>query len=316
MHGAKVFSKLDLKEGYHQLELEEHSRAITTFSTHKGLFRYKRLIFGMNTAFEVFQRTLQHSISNCEGQNNISDDIIVYSCTQEEHDRNLERVLQRLDELNRTLKKEKCIFSVPKLVFSGFTLSEEGISPDVTKVDAVRNFKTPESVADVRSFLGLVSYCSRFIRDYSTLTDPLRYLTKKHAKWKWTTEHQDAFDKLKDALTSSEVLAFYNPNAETKLIVDASGVGLGAILCQKQDDDSFRPVSYASRALDYVQQTYSQTECEALSVFYLCQKFRQYIYDMDIEIVTDHKPLLSLFSVNASPPPRIQKWFVYWINCE
>ena len=118
MHGAKVYSKLDLKEGYHQLELEEHSREITTFSTHKGLFQYKRLIFGMNTAFEVFQRTLQHSLSNCEGQNNIFDDIIVYGCTQEEHDRNLVRVLQRLDELNLTLKKEKCIFSVSKLVFS------------------------------------------------------------------------------------------------------------------------------------------------------------------------------------------------------
>ena len=310
MHGAKVFSKLDLKEGYHQLELEEHSREITNFSTHKGLFRYKRLIFGMNTAFEVFQRTLQHSLSNCEGQNNISDDIIVYGCTQEEHDRKLERVLQRLDELNLTLKKEKCIFSVPKLVFSGFTLSGEGISPVVTKVDAVRNFKTPESVADVRSFLGLVNYCSRFIRDYSTLTDPLRDLTKKHTKWKWTAEHQDAFDKLKDALTSSEVLAFYNPNAETKLIVDASGVGLGAILCQKQDDDSFRPVSYASRALDDVEQRYSQTEREALSVLYSCQKFHHYIYDMNIEIVTDHKPLLSLFSVNSSPPPRIQKWLL------
>ena len=310
MHGAKVFSKLDLKEGCHQLELEEHSREITTFSTHKGLFRYKTLIFGINTAFEVFQRMLQHSLSNCEGQNNISDDIIVYGYTQEEHDRNLERVLQRLNELNLTLKKEKCIFSVPKLVFSGFTLSGEGISPDVTKVDAVRNFKTPESVADVRSFLGLVNYCSRFIRDYSTLTDPLRDLTKKHTKWKWTTEHQDAFDKLKDALTSSEVLAFYNPNAETKLIVEASGVGLGAILCQKQDDDSFCPVSYASRALDDVEQRYSQTEHEALSVFYSCQKFHHYIYDMNIEIVTDHKPLLSLISVNSSPPPRIQKWLL------
>ena len=105
IHGAKGFSKLDLKEGYHQLELEEHSREITTFSTHKGLFQYKTLIFGMNTAFEVFQRTLQHGLSNCEGQNNISDDIIVYGRTEEEHDRNSERVLQRLDELNLILKK-------------------------------------------------------------------------------------------------------------------------------------------------------------------------------------------------------------------
>ena len=105
MNGAKCFSKLDLKEGYHQLELEEHSREITTFSTHKGLFQKKTLIFGMNTAFEVCQKTLQHRLSDCEGQNNISDDIIVYGRTQEEHDRNLERVLQRLDELNLTLKK-------------------------------------------------------------------------------------------------------------------------------------------------------------------------------------------------------------------
>ena len=138
---------------------------------------------------------------------------------------------------------------------------------------------------------------------------PLRELTKKHTKWKWTTEHQDAFDKLKDALTRSEVLSFYNPNAEIKLIVDASGVGLGAILCQKEENDSFRSVSYASRALDD-EQRYSQTEREALSVLYSCQKFHHYIYNMDIEIVTDHKPLLSLFSTNSSPPSRIQKWLL------
>ena len=106
-------------------------------------------------------------------------------------------------------------------MFSRFTLLGEGISQDVTKLDAVRNFKTPECVADVKSFLGLVNYCSRFIRDYSTLTDPLRDLTNMHTKWKWTTDHQDPFDKLKDALTSSEVLTFYNPNGERKLIVDA-----------------------------------------------------------------------------------------------
>ena len=123
----------------------------------------------MNTAFEVFRRTLRHGLSNCEGQSNISDDIIVYGLTQQEHDRNLERVLQRLDELNLTLKKES-IFSVPELVFSGFAISQEGISPGVTKVDAVRNVKTPESVADFRSCLGTVNYCSRFIRDFSTLT--------------------------------------------------------------------------------------------------------------------------------------------------
>ena len=133
---------------------------------------------------------------------------------------------------------------------------------------------------------------------------------KKHTKWRWTAEHQDTFDKLKDALTSSEVLAFYNPNAETKLMVDASSVGLGAILWQKHDDDSFCPVSHASRALDDVEQRYSQTECDALSVLYSCQKFHHYIYDIDIEIVTDHKPLLSLFSVNSSPPPHIQKWLL------
>ena len=97
---------------------------------------------------------------------------------------------------------------ISKLIFSEFTLSGERISPDVTKVDAVRNFKTPESVANVRSSPGLVNYCSGFICDYSTLTAPLRDLSKKHTKWKRTTEHQDAFDNLKNALTSSEVLAF------------------------------------------------------------------------------------------------------------
>ena len=170
--GSKVFSKLDLKWGYHQLELSPESREITTFATHCGLFRYKRLLFGVNSASEQYQYEIQTALAGIEGQENISDDIIVHGKDQKEHDLWLEKVIMRLKERGLALNAEKCQFSMDKLTFFGMVLSGNGISCTEEKVKAVKETREPRTVSETRSFLGLVNYCGRFIPNLATVSEP------------------------------------------------------------------------------------------------------------------------------------------------
>ena len=172
--GSKVFSKLDLKWGYHQLELSPESREITTFATHCGLFRYKRLLFGVNSASEQYQYEIQTALAGIEGQENISDDIIVHGKDQKEHDLRLEKVIVRLKERGLTLNAEKCQFSMDKLTFFGMVLSGKKRKEEEEKVKAVKAAREPRTVSETRSFLGLVNYCGRFIPDLATVSEPLR----------------------------------------------------------------------------------------------------------------------------------------------
>ena len=145
----------------------------------------------------------------------------------------------------------------------------------------MKTTKAPTTQTEVRSFLGLVNFCRKFIKDYSTITAPLRRLTKKNEKFSWGKEEQESFDELKKRLCGAEVLAYYRPHAETKLIVDASPVGLGAILTQMQEDGEYRPVSYSSYALNETEMRYSQIEREALAILFGCMDFHFFLYDKD-----------------------------------
>ena len=307
INGSKVFSKLDLKWGYHQLELDEDSRDITTTVTHKGHYRYTRLIFGMNNAAEYYQYHIGDAIRDCAGAHNISDDIIVHGNDQAEHDLRLEGLLQTLQEKNLTLNPEKCQFRMTKITFMGYLLSERGIGPTSSNVEAVKNARRPESASEVRSFLGLVNFSARFIPDLSTTAEPLRELTKKDVKFEWKRAHEEAFSKLKDKLSHAQTLAYFDKNAKTKIVADASPVGLGAVLIQEQNGVE-QVVSYASRSLTGVERRYSQTEKEALALVWACERFHMYLYGITFELITDHKPLEVIYSRNSTPSARIQRW--------
>ena len=157
-------------------------------------------------------------------------------------------------------------------------------------------------------------------KDYSTLTAPLWRLTKKSVPFSWGKREQEPFESLKASLTSDEVMAYYNPSAETVVIVDGNPVGVGAILTPKQDDASFRPVFYGSKALTPTHSKYSRTEREALAVLLAYQKYHYYLYGIHFDIVTDHKLLLGIYSPTANPPPRIEKWALklqpYDLHCD
>ena len=302
-----MFSKLDLKWGYHQIELDPASREITTFVTHKGLRRYKRLMFGISSAPEVYQHVIQQALEGCNGVRNISDDIIVFGKDAAEHNANLEQVFKRLGEKGLTVNREKCLFGVAALTFFGVVVSGNGVSPEDKKIEAIRTVRKPSNAAEVRSFLGLVNYCARFIPNFATMADPLRQLTKKGTPWVWTNAHQTAFQQLKAALTSESVMAHYDPTAPTHLRVDASPVGLGAILTQTQRG-VVRPVAYASRTLTDVERRYSQTEKEALAIVWGCERFHLYLYATEFELFTDHKPLEAIYHPRSKPPARVERW--------
>ena len=178
LNGATVFSKLDLRAGYHQLSLAPESRYITTFTTHKGLWRYTRLNFGTNSASEIFQKTIQDQLRNVSSAQNISDDIIVFGKTRANHDATLDAVCQKLAEVNLTLNKKKCEFNKPSVTFFGFVFSGKGIASDPKKIEAIKNAPAPTTASGVRSFLGMTTYCAKFIPKFSGVSAPLRELTK------------------------------------------------------------------------------------------------------------------------------------------
>ena len=307
LNGSKVFSKLDLKWGYHQIELDEKSRDITTFSVHNGLYRYKRLFFGVNSATEQYQHEIQRVISGIEGARNISDDIIVHGPDQETHDERLEAVVKRLAQSGLTLNSAKCEFNMAELTFMGLLLSEKGIGTTEERVKAVREFREPQNASEVRSFLGLVTYSSRFIPDFATQSEPLRKLIKKDVKFEFGKEQQHAFESLKDAVSDSGTLAYYKRYAPTRIICDASPVGLGAALVQKQDGE-WTVVAYASKSLSDCETRYSQNEKEALAIVWACEKFHAYIFATQFEILSDHEALKVLYGPRSRPSARIERW--------
>lgn len=228
MNNSKVFSKLDLRWGYHQIELSKESREITTFITHKGLYRYKRLMFGISSAPEKYQQVIQQTLQGIEGVHNISDDIIVHGATHDQHNERLRKVMRRVRECGLTLNLGKCQFPMSELKFMGHVLSSRVVGVAADKVKAVVEAREPESVSEVRSFLGLVNYNGRFIPDLATLSEPL--LIKKNVEIQWGPEQAAAFQKLKNELARAEIVGYYDKDAETRVISDASPVGLGAVL--------------------------------------------------------------------------------------
>lgn len=312
LSGASVFSKLDLNQGYNQLELDESSRFITTFTTHLGLRRYTRLFFGINSAAEVFQEAIRNVLQGITGAINISDDILIFGKTQSEHDENLHKTLRRLSEKGLTLNRAKCELNVKSVEYFGHVFSSDGVSASKTKVDAIKNMPSPTNVGELRSLLGMMNYCgSRFVPDYAGLTHKLRQLTKKDVDWSWNSDHENTVKMLKDAVAENITLTYFNAKHKTELYCDASPVGLCAILTQINERGERNIIQFASRSLSSVESRYSQTEREALSVVFGCEHFHMFLYGSSFMVITDHKPLTYMYGPNASLrklTPRLERW--------
>jgi len=186
------------------LERHEESRPITTFAAHLGLFQYTRLFFGVSSAPELYQYVIRQVLRNCPGTANIADDI-VHGKSKAEHDVRLGKVFQTLLEAGLTLNKKKCQFGMTQLEFMGHLISYRGVGPTKSRVEAIRQAREPQSAAEVRSFLGLVNFCSRFIQNMASVSEPLRRLTRQNVKYEWKDEQKEAFQKLKNAMTEAQL---------------------------------------------------------------------------------------------------------------
>jgi len=290
LNGATHFITLDLSSGYHQLELAPESCHVTTFSTHIGLRRYKRLSFGVNAASEIFQEAITELLPGLPGCKNLSDDINVFGKGREEHNKNLRGVPHRLKGNNLRLNEDKCEFSKTQIKFYGHIFSSSGLRPDPRKVEAIHKASPHMKHSKVRSLLGTEQYVSRFTPNYATITTPLRLLTQQDTPWKWEQEEQRALTELKKALVGDQVMSYFEPRKKTEIIVDASPFGLDGFLIQEG-----KVLGYASRALSNVERRYSQTERKMLAVAWGVEHFYLYVYGAKFSVITDHEPLIGLF---------------------
>ncbi|XP_055633366.1 uncharacterized protein K02A2.6-like [Toxorhynchites rutilus septentrionalis] len=303
---AKWFSRLDVKEAFHQVELENGSRYITTFITHMGLFRYKRLMYGIACASELFQRILEQILSPfSKNVVNFIDDILIFASTEQEHDRVLDAVLSTLNRYGMLLNQGKCVFKVSELEFLGHVISPDGICPSNSKVECLQKFRAPSTSEEVRSFLGLVTYIGRFLPNLATITAPLRELTHSGVKFIWGEKQQTSFEKLKELIGNVQHLRFFDNTLRTRVIADASPVALGAVLLQYKGptDDDPRPIAYASKSLTTTEKRYCQTEKEALALVRAVERF-PYIFWGEIKYRKGINNVADPFSrlVEEQPP--------------
>ena len=310
IQGAKFFSKMDANSGFHQIPLDEASRCLTTFITPLGRYCYCRLPFGISSAPEYFQKRMTEILDGLNGVLCMIDDVLVYGATQEEHDRRLLASLEQIQKAGITLNRAKCQFGVTCIHFCGYVIDSSGIRPNPAKVEALTHMPTCQSVADVRRFLGMANQLGRFSPSLAALSQPLRELLVKTNDWCWGIAQQQAFDRIKAELSSSPVLALYNPNYDTCVSSDASSFGLGAVIRQKQPSGEWQPVAYQSRAMTPTEQRYSQIEKEALGITWACERFSHYLLGSTFSIETDHKPLVPLLSSKPldSLPPRVLRF--------
>ena len=324
---AQIFSTLDLKAGYWQVEMAEECKAYTAFTCGPlGFYECDTMPFGATNAPATFQR-LMH---DCLGDLNMNwcivylDDIIIFSDTKEEHLKRLEAVFQKLHAAGLKLKPSKCFFFREEIEYLGHVVSGKGISTNPKKVEAVAKWPTPQTVYDVRSFLGFVGYYRRFIRNFSKIAKPIREVitglenqSKRSAKKtfvEWTEAADSAFEHLKKSCTSTPILTYPDYKLPFVLHTDSSSEGLGAVLYQKKNG-KMRVIAYASRSVSKAESHYPAHKLEFLALKWaVCEKFHEYLYGSNLfEVYTDNNPLTYVLS-SAKLDACGQRWVAKLAN--
>jgi hypothetical protein len=304
MVGAKVFSKIDLRSGYHQIKIRASDIPKTTFSTRYGLYEYLVMSFGLTNA-PAYLMYLMNSVFMPELDKFVVvfiNDILVYLKNEAEQAKHLHTLLQRLREHRLFAKLSKCDFLLKEIKLLGHTISKGGIAVDPDKVQEVMNWKPPTTVHQIQSFLGLARFYRRFIPDFSRIAKPMIELLKRGAKFESGQKCEDAFHTLWQHMTTAPVLAQPDNNRPFDVYCDASGTGLGCVLMQDN-----RVIAYASRALWPHEQNYPTHDLELAVVVQALKMWRHYLMGTHCNIYTDHKSLKYIFT-QADLNMRHRRW--------
>ncbi|WVZ53112.1 hypothetical protein U9M48_004098 [Paspalum notatum var. saurae] len=295
LQGACVFSKIDLRSGYHQLKIRPSDIPKTAFTTKYGLFEYTVMSFGLTNAPAYFMQLMNSVFMDYLDKFVIIfiDDILVYSKTEAEHEEHLRLVLQRLREHRLYAKLSKCEFWIDEVPFLGHIVSKGGIAVDPRKVSAVVNWEIPRTPREIRGFLGLAGYYRRYIENFSKVAKPMTSLLEKDATFKWTEARQKAFDELKKRLTTAPILVLPDPAKKFTVYCDASKEGLGCVLMQEG-----KVIAYASRQLRKHEVNYPTHDLELAAVVHALKIWRHYLFGTKCEFYTDHKSLKYIFTQN------------------
>ena len=304
LSGNKYFSILDMKSGYHQIEVLEKHKERTAFTVGPlGFYEFNRLPFGLSNSPATYQRLME----NCLGDLHLNicfiflDDLIIFSQTYEEHLQRLELVFNKLRESGLKLSPKKCSLFMEKVKYVGHIVSEEGIETDPDKVQKVLDWPTPKSPEEIRRFIGFIGYYRKFIPNFSKISKPLTIMMpkpdskkknrQKKAEFNWGTEQHQAFNHLKELLTHPPILGYANYSLPFELHTDASQSGLGAVLYQEQGGRK-RVISYASRSLSPTERNYAAHKLEFLALKWaVTEKFHDYLYGHKFTVLTDNNPL-------------------------
>ena len=309
LHGAKWFSKIDLKSGYHQVRIAERDVPKTAFRTRYGHYEFLVLPFGLTNAPATFMQ-MMNAIFHANLDDFVIvflDDILIFSKTEEDHARHIEEVLKVLRKHQLYAKESKCEFFKQKMAFLGYLVTKDGITMDPDKVKAIVDWPNPlKTVKDVRSFLGLAGYYRRFVKGFSKIAAPLTELLKKDVNFKWTENENSAFEQLKNSITSAPILISPDPNKPYVVTTDASGFATGGIL-QQDHGNGLQPIAFMSHKMNAAERNYPVHEQELLAVIHALREWKHYVQGVPFEVVTDHRSLQH-FMNQPSLSARQARW--------
>ncbi|CDH61371.1 retrotransposon ty3-gypsy subclass [Lichtheimia corymbifera JMRC:FSU:9682] len=313
LSGAKFFTSLDLKSGYHQLRIQDDDVPKTAFNTRYGSYEWLVVPFGLRNSPALFQSTMNRILNEYLDDFVMVylDDILIYSKSKEEHELHVRKVLQRLRDEKLIANIKKCEFYKTELEFLGFHISAGGYLPSRAKVKAIQEWPTPTNVHEVRQFVGLGSHYRRFIRNFAAIASPLTDLTKgtgtKTRAIIWSDECQQAFDKIKSLITQAPILASPDDSKPYIIETDACDYGVGAVLLQKGSDGIAHPIAFESKKLSKEERSYPAQERELLAILHALRTWRCFIEGRSYTVFSDHNPL-HYFRTQSKPTTRLTRW--------
>jgi len=308
LSGSQFYSKYDFCKGYWQIPMREEDKDFTTFITHKGLFRFKVMPFGLANAPATFSRIMRRVLNGLKNHHNYLDDVLGHTRGWDEHLTSLRHFLERVRAANLALKPSKCFVGFTSLIFLGHKVTQGGLSPADDLICKIKQVAAPTTKKQLRSFLGLVGYYRMFVPNFAAIAVPLTDLTKKGSPniLVWTNIQDQAFHTLKEAVSNPPVLRLPDVSKPFILQTDASSEGVGAILLQEENGIK-HPVAFASKKLLPRERNFSTIEREALAIVWGVQKFEYYLLGNHFLLESDHHPLQYLHQAKFQSG-RLMRW--------